>query len=133
VAGRVVGFLFDENAPPRLARSLRELGEAAYHVRDLGLAQSPDAAVLRYAGERELSVVTADRMILRRPHERAVIAEAGVTMFFLNDTVAGLCSISRTLFRHWPEMKRLARAEPRPSLYLVRETTLSRIPRRNSG
>jgi hypothetical protein len=133
VAAGGVTFLFDENAPPRLARSLRELGEAAHHVHEVGLRRAPDVDVLRYAGEREWCVVSADRMILRRPHERAVIGEAGVVVFFLNDTIAGLCTISRALHRHWPEMKRLAAAAPRPSLFLVRERGVARLPRRRRG
>jgi hypothetical protein len=130
VAEGGVVFLFDENSPHRLVRSLRELGEAAFHVYDVGLKQAPDEMVLRYAGERGWCIVSSDRKILQRPHERAVLSEFSIGAFFLNDTIAGTCKIARTIYRHWPEMKRIARAEPKPFLHLVRETTISRIRRK---
>ncbi|HEX6368259.1 MAG TPA: DUF5615 family PIN-like protein [Longimicrobium sp.] len=79
-----VVFLFDENSPHRLVRSLRELGEAAFHVYDVGLKQAPDEMVLRYAGEREWCIVSSDRNILHRPHERAVLKQFSIGAFFLN-------------------------------------------------
>jgi hypothetical protein len=89
--------------------------------------------VLRYAGEREWCIVSSDRRILHRPHERAVLAQFSIGAFFLNDTIVGTCKISRTVYRHWPEMKRIARSEPRPFVYLIRETTVSRSPRKKLG
>lgn len=133
MAARGVGFLFDENTPERLVRSLRELGQPAYHVYDVDLKQAPDPTVLQYAGERGWRVVTADRAILRRPHERAILKEFSLGAFFLNDTITGTCKIARTLYRHWPEMKRLATTEPEPFLFLLRETTISRIRRKHLG
>jgi hypothetical protein len=133
VADGGVVFLFDENSPHRLVRSLRELGEAAFHVYDVGLKQAPDEMVLRYAGEREWCIVSSDRNILHRPHERAVLKQFSIGAFFLNDTIAGTCKVARTVYRHWSEMKRIARSEPKPFLYLVRETTLSRIRRKKLG
>lgn len=126
-------FLFDENSPHRLVRSLRELGEAAFHVYDVGLKQAPDEMVLRYAGQRGWCIVSSDRNILHRPHERAVLSEFSIGAFFLKDTIAGTCKIARTIYRHWPEMKRIAGTEAKPFLYLVRETTLTRIWRKKLG
>ncbi len=128
-----VVFLFDENAPPRLARSLRELGQNAWHVSDLGLRGSPDREVLRYAGERGWVMVSSDRQILHRPHERAVLKELNMGAFFYNDTIRGLCRIARTTYRHFPEMKRLASTQPRPFLNLLRETTITPIRRKSLG
>jgi hypothetical protein len=53
--------------------------------------------------------------------------------FFFNDTIKGLCKISRTTYRHWPDMKRLASAQARPFLYLVRETSILPIRRKSLG
>jgi hypothetical protein len=132
-AGGVV-FLFDENMPERLAAALREqLGESAFHVSDVPDAGTPDPAVIRHAGERGWCLLGSDRRMLRTPRERAVITELGVGAFFLNDTVSGFCTITRTVIRHWPEMKRIAAQEERPFLYLVKETTLSRLRRRHLG
>ena len=133
MASSSVVFLFDENSPHRLVRSLRELGQPAYHVYDVNLKQAPDEMVLRYAGERGWCVVSSDRNILHRPHERAVLAQLSIGAFFLNDTIAGNCKIAQTIYRHWPEMKRVADAEPKPFLYLIRERTVSRLRRRRLG
>lgn len=133
MAGSGVVFLFDENSPHRLVRSLRELGEAAFHVYDVGLKQAPDEMVLRYAGERDWCIVSSDRSILHNPHERAVLTQLSIGAFFLNETIAGTCKIARTIYRHWPEMKRIAVSEPKPFLHLIRETTLSRMRRKKLG
>ncbi|HEX8691313.1 MAG TPA: DUF5615 family PIN-like protein [Longimicrobium sp.] len=134
MAARGVVLLFDENVPRRLARALREeLGESAYHVRDVLPPGAPDEAVFRYAGERGWCVLGSDRKVLRTPHERAVIGDLGVGAFFLNDTVQGFCTIVRTVVRHWPELKRLAVQEPRPFLYLVKEKSVTRMRRRHLG
>jgi PIN like domain len=132
-SGAGVVFLFDENAPWRLVRSLRELGQAAWHVNDVGLRGAPDQEMLRYAGERGWAVVGSDRQILHRPHERAVLREMNMGAFFFNDTISGLCKISRTVYRHWPEMKRLAGTLDRPYLNLIRETTITPIRRKRLG
>jgi len=89
--------------------------------------------VLRYAGERRWAVVGSDRQILHRPLERAVLREMNVGAFFFNDTIRGLCKISRTVYRHWPEMKRLAGTLERPYLNLIRETTIVPIRRKRLG
>lgn len=133
MASSSVVFLFDENSPHRLARSLRELGQPAFHVYDVNLKQAPDEMVLRYAGEREWCIVSSDRKILHRPHERAVLSQYSIGAFFLNDTISGLCRTSQTLYRHWPEMKRIAASEPKPFLYLIRERTVSRLRRKSLG
>lgn len=99
----------------------------------MGLKQAPDEMVLRYAGERGWCVVSSDRNILHHPHERAVLTDLSIGAFFLNDTIAGTCNIARTVYRHWPEMKRLAWTEPKPLLYLIRETTVSPIRRKKLG
>jgi hypothetical protein len=131
--GRVV-FLFDENSPQRLARSLREeLGENAYHVYDVLRPGTPDEMVLRHAGERGWCVLSRDHRILRRPHERSVLSELGMGAFFLKETITDFCLIVRTVIRHWPEMKRIARTRERPFIYIVGENGVRPMRRRNLG
>ncbi len=134
MASRGVVILFDENMPERLAAALRDqLGERALHVAEVLERGTPDAAVIRHAGERGWCMLSADRRMLRTPGERAAMAEHGVGAFFLNDSVAGFCAITRAVVRHWPEMKRIAASEPRPFLYLVKESSLTRLRRRHLG
>jgi hypothetical protein len=133
VAESRVTFLFDENASVHVAHALRELGQDAVHPYDLGLAGQPDEVVLGYAGERGWCVVSSDVRVLHRAHERALLTEHRMGAFFLNDTIRGLCTLSRTIFRHWPEMKRIAGAQPRPFLYLVQETSVTAMRRKRLG
>jgi hypothetical protein len=134
VAAARVAFLFDANLPPGLVRALREeLGENAYHVGDLLQPGAPDEEVLRYAGERAWCTVSADRHILHRPNERAVISELGIGAFFLNDSVRGFCTIVRTVVHNWPEMKRIAATQRPPFLYLVRPRNLVPVRRKYLG
>ena len=116
-----------------MARSLRALGQSAFHVYDVGLTGLSDELVLRYAGERGWLVVSSDRSILTNPQERVVIFNLRIGTFFLNDTLRGECTIARVIYRHWPEMKRLSRRERRPFLYLVTERRMSRIWKRGRG
>jgi predicted nuclease of predicted toxin-antitoxin system len=55
-----VNFLVDEQLPPALADWIRAQGHEAVHVRDLGLASSPDATVWKTAAERSAVVLTKD-------------------------------------------------------------------------
>lgn len=73
--GSVV-FLFDENSPQRLARSLRELGESAYHVYDVlypgtGLCQIA-RTVIRNWPEMKRIGKTTDRPFLYLVSENSV-------------------------------------------------------------
>jgi hypothetical protein len=129
-----VVFLFDENSPRRLARALREnLGENAYHVYDVLHPSAPDEMVLRHAGERGWCMISWDRRILRRPHERAVLTDMGMGAFFVKETITDFCRIVRTVIRHWPEMKRIARTQARQFIYLVTENGVKPMPKRNLG
>lgn len=118
-----VTFFFDENMPRRLAEALSDdFGESATHLyHHFGRDGILDPTVLRFVGERGWFLITRDRKILRRTHERAVIQELGIGVFFLNDSLNDFCSITRAVIHNWPEIKRLARKRERPFAYLVRE------------
>ena len=135
-AERKLVFLFDENMPPRLAHALRELGESCFHVTDpeIRLGGAPDEIVLRYAGERGWLFVGRDHNILHLAHERAALRESAVGAYFLNQTLnKSLCTITRAIFRNWPEMKRLAKSQEKPFLYLIRETSVRPLRKRHLG
>lgn len=128
-------FFFDENMPLRLAQALENnLGEKATHLYDyFGRTGVLDPDVLRFVGERGWTLVSRDRGIMRRPHERAVLAQAGVGAFFLNGSLNDFCSIVRATVHNWPEMKRLAGSERRPFVFLVRERGVVPFRRRHVG
>lgn len=126
-------FFFDENMPRRLADALREeLGENATHLYDhFDRDGVLDAEVLKHVGERGWLLVSRDRRILRRAHERAVMETMGIGAFFLNDSLDDFCSIVRAVVRNWPEMKRVARTRPRPFAFLVRERSVAPLRNRH--
>lgn len=128
-----VTFFFDENMPRRVANALAEqLGESVTHLYDhFGPEGILDPEVLRFVGERGWFLVSRDRKILRRPHERCVIEEMGIGAFFLKDTLNDFCSIVRAIMHNWPEMKRYARTRERPFALLLRERGVVRLGNRH--
>lgn len=128
-----VTFFFDENMPRRLAEALHDdFGESATHLyHHFGRDGILDPAVLRYAGERGWVLISRDRKILRRPHERAVLQEMGIAAFFLNDSLNDFCSIVRAIIHNWPEIKRHAQTRERPFAFLVRERGIVRLRNRH--
>lgn len=128
-----VTFFFDENMPKRLAEAFSDdFGESVTHLyHHFGRDGILDPAVLRYVGERGWVLITRDRKILRRSHERAVIEEAGIGAFFMNDSLNDFCSIVRAITHNWPEIKRLAQTRERPFVFLVRERGVVRLGKRH--
>lgn len=53
-------FLIDQNLPPALADWLREAGEAAEHVREIGMARDTDLQLAAYARANGMIVITKD-------------------------------------------------------------------------
>lgn len=53
-------LLFDENLSFRIPRALADLFPESLHVGDVGLEQSDDEAIRRYAVEHGLAIVTKD-------------------------------------------------------------------------
>lgn len=129
-SGSSVVFLFDENISNRVPRALnRELGQSAFHVDDiveLGRGAT-DLQVLPYAGDHGMLLVTQDHGILKRPHERALLAKHRIGAFYLPRGMKGLCTITLTIVRHWPEMKRLAATTERPFRFELRQTSIRRM------
>ncbi len=79
-------FVFDENHPPALARMLAPLAEGeTYEVTEvvgLGLRGAPDTELLAAIcvdGRRGV-LITTDRAMRRRKHERAAVASSGAVV-----------------------------------------------------
>ena len=53
-------FLYDENLPPRLMRSLERVFPGSIHVREVGLQAADDEVVWSYAREHELTICSKD-------------------------------------------------------------------------
>jgi hypothetical protein len=129
MAQRRVGFLFDAHLPPGLVDALNALDEPVEHVNKLFPPATADETWIRYAGEREMCVVSRDVNITRRPHEQQALREAAVGAFFLlpGKRSPRVCQIVQTVIRHWPELKRIARSERRPFQFQIGERRVSRL------
>lgn len=55
-----MNFLIDQNLPAALAAWIRERGHGAAHVRDIGMAEAGDRAVLAEARSRGAVLVSKD-------------------------------------------------------------------------
>lgn len=119
--------------PRRLANALsQQLGEDVTHLYDhFGPDGILDPDVLRYIASGGWILVSRDRKIMRRRHERVVIEELGMGAFFLKDSLDDFCSIVRAVIRNWPEIKRLSRTRERPFVFLVRENGIVRFQNRH--
>jgi len=129
MAQRRVVFLFDAHLPPGLVDALNALGEPVEHVNKLFPPGTADETWIRYAGEREMCIVSRDMNIRRRPHEQTALREAAVGAFFLlpGKRSPRVCQIVQTVIRHWPELKRLAGSERRPFQFQIGQRGVSRL------
>lgn len=59
-------LLFDQNLSWKLVRLLADVYEGCAHVRNLGMAESLDTEIWKYAAEHGFTVVTKDSDFLQR-------------------------------------------------------------------
>lgn len=59
-------FLVDNQLPAALARFLSDTGTECQHVLDVGLAQTSDAEIWRYAAEGEFVLISKDEDFFHR-------------------------------------------------------------------
>jgi len=82
-----VRFFFDNNLPPKLAKSLHVLVEPHHrvvHLKAKFAANATDEAwMLDLAKEQDWVIVSGDLRIRKNPHEIAAWRSAGHTIFFL--------------------------------------------------
>ena len=112
-------FVLDENFPPVLARMLAPLAEGEPYtvtsVQGLDLRGTPDAellAALRATAERNV-LVTADRAMRKRKHERAAVATTGAIVVVgvaAWNQQPGLWERARMMLWWWPTIVRSAGA-----------------------
>lgn len=95
-------FIVDAQLPPALAGFLREHGQEAVAVRDIGLREAEDGAIWRYALEHGAIIVTKDDDF----PERSLRSPAPPGILWLR---LGNCS-NRALIAWlrplWPEIER---------------------------
>lgn len=73
-------FLLDQNIPPAMVGWLAEMGADAIHVRERGLASADDGAVLAFAIQEGLTIVSKDadfKRLTRRDGPKVVWLKIG--------------------------------------------------------
>jgi predicted nuclease of predicted toxin-antitoxin system len=82
-----VKFFFDNNLPPKLAKSLHLLVEPDHevvHLKDRFSADAPDEEwITALAKQKDWIIVSGDLRIRRNPHVMEAWKSAGHTVFFL--------------------------------------------------
>jgi hypothetical protein len=82
-----VKFFFDNNLPPKLAKSLHLLVEPDHevvHLKDRFSADAPDEEwMTALAKQKDWIIVSGDLRIRRNPHVMEAWKSAGHTVFFL--------------------------------------------------
>jgi uncharacterized protein with PIN domain len=74
-------LLFDENIPQGIAVALQALNHDVTHAYDQGLKSAEDPEVFSFVASRGWVLVTRDKKIRKKPHERAAYLAAGIGVF----------------------------------------------------
>ncbi len=132
-------FVFDENHPPVLARMLVPLCESDPYmvtdVRSLGLGGMKDEDLLRALHEPDVKqvLVTTDRAMRRRKHERLAVASTGavIVVGVSNwNQASSLWDRARMMLWWWPTIVEGARsADPGTFLELPWRQTVKPLAR----
>lgn len=82
-------FVLDNNLPPKLAFFLKEMDVDIVHLRELydGRGDIPDVQWIADLAKNGDVMVTFDRKITSRKHERAALESSGLTIFFVAESV----------------------------------------------
>lgn len=94
---------------PHKLRHLQEIDDFAEGP------NTPDVVWMPYVAERRWTAVTADIHITRKPHERKILSEIGLSAVFVMGSVvqAGRMEQARFFINHWPSIvKHTSRCGP---------------------
>ena len=105
--------LFDNNLSIKLAKTLNFLegedGVHVVHLREKFLANTPDIEWITELGkEGGWFIITEDRQIRNKPHEKIAWQESNLPVVFLNRGWASLnfWDIAWKIIKCWPEVKK---------------------------
>ncbi len=100
-------LLFDENLSFRLPRQLGNLFPESLHVEDVGLDQSDDDAIRRYAAEHGFAIVTKDADFA----EHCLIKGSPPKVVWIRRGNCSTATVESLLRVHHEEIDELGRAE----------------------
>jgi len=102
-------FFIDNNLGKDIANGMKGFGENVMHLTDKFNQAEADAVWLPYVGENEMTLVTRDLKVRRRPYELSAIKRYKVGVFFLGGKNLTRCELIQQIVRNWPEMKRFGK------------------------
>ncbi len=108
-------LLIDAQLPPALARALKEIGEDAYPVRELGLRDADDTTIWDYAIENKMVLITKDEDF----SERFLVSKNAPEIVWLRIGNTSNRTLIEWFVPLWPEVLRRLNASER--LIEVRE------------
>lgn len=111
--------VIDEQIAPKVAKSLALLDLPVQHVTTIaGLgAGTPDQDILKFCGKHGRALITLDRKMYTKPHERALIKAHKVGVFFIRSgskTVLLPLEISNLIGHNWRAIEDTLKNERRP-------------------
>jgi len=112
-------FFFDNNLSPRLVDGLKAFGEDVTHLRTHFPGATEDSQWLPGIGKKGWVLITADKKIKRKPHERQALKSNKVGAFVFSVTGMNHCGWIRLVVRRWSEIKEFASRTPPPYIYRV--------------
>lgn len=113
-------FVFDENISDRIVRALRDLDYPCLHSTDLVSRGATDEELIAAVRAADAFLVTQDRQIARRPHQRAALFAAGIGAFVFTGRAAdSIKTLALLIQKVFPEMEARAESTPRPFVFTV--------------
>ena len=113
-------FLIDENLSHRIAGALKALGKPVEHVTQILPQGTPDEVIFSEVSRRGWFLLTQDRKIMRRKHQREAMIQAGVGAFiFCGRTQRSVDEQMIMVLRRYDEIEGLAFRTPLPFIYTI--------------
>ena len=111
-------LFFDENVSDRIVRALRALEHDVVHLLDEFERGTPDVRFLPAIGDKGWFLVTQDKRIRSRPHERRALLGAGVGAFvFTGRAERSTDELAILILKHLQRIKELAAKTERPFIF----------------
>ena len=105
-------FFFDNCISPKVARAVNAIyeddGHSAVPLRDIFPANTPDSEWINSLSQssQDWVVITHDRRISKKPHERAALESTDLKIFFLDSGWSGFSPSQTTqkLLKYWDKI-----------------------------
>lgn len=99
-------FVLDNNISHKIATALTALDMKVHHITDILPADTPDEEFFPEIARLGWILVTQDKMIRRRKHERLAMKQAGVGVFvYMGQADKSLSEMTRMLLRDMDSMR----------------------------